>query len=206
MLKVYHAPNTRSLRVLWLLEELNAPYERATVEFTPAYLQSPQHLALHPLGKLPAIDDDGLILNESGAIVQYILAKHAGSHLEPKLGTPVYGKYLQWLHFAEATVMPPISQIVQHSFRKPKEERIPAVVDDAKATLAKLFALLERELKGKTYICGDDFTAADIMLGYDLNLCKLIQISFADYPNVAAYFERLTARPAFQKAVGDVKS
>ncbi|MDO8288468.1 MAG: glutathione S-transferase family protein [Parvibaculum sp.] len=200
MLKVYHAPNTRSIRVLWLLEELGVPYDKETVEFNPAYLQSPKHLAIHPLGKVPAIDDEGLILNESGAIVQYILAKHAGSHLEPKLGTPAYGKYLQWLHFAEATVMPPIGQIVQHSFRKPKEERIPAVVDDAKATLAKLFKLLDHELEGRDYICGETFTAADIMLGYDLNLCKLIQVSFDEYPNLSAYFERLSARPAFKRA------
>ena len=107
MLKVYHAPNTRSLRVIWLLEEMGLPYEREMVEFTPANLQSPAYLAIHPLGKVPAIDDDGLILTESGAIVQYLLAKHPGSHLTPDIGTPAYGKYLQWLHFAEATVMPP---------------------------------------------------------------------------------------------------
>lgn len=200
MLKVYHAPNTRSLRVLWLLEELGTPYDKALVEFTPAALQSPEYLAVNPLGKLPAIDDDGLILNESGAIVQYILAKHAGSHLEPKLGTPTYGKYLQWLHFAEATVMPPISQIIQHSIRKPEAERLPAVVADAKATLTKLFTVLNKELAQKPYICGDNFTAADIMLGYDLNLCKLIRISTDDHPHLTAYFDRLTARPGFKKA------
>lgn len=200
MLKVYHAPNTRSLRVLWLLEELGAPYEKETVEFSPSFLQSPQFLAVNPLGKLPAIDDDGLILNESGAIVQYILAKHAGSHLEPQLGTPAYGKYLQWLHFAEATVMPPISQIIQHSFRKPEAERLPAVVEDAKATLAKLLSIINKELAQKPYICGDEFTAADIMLGYDLNLCKLIRVSLDDYPHLKAYFDRLTARPGFKKA------
>lgn len=200
MLKVYHAPNTRSLRVVWLLEELGASYDKETVEFTPAYLQSPAHLAVHPLGKLPAIDDEGLILNESGAIVQYLLAKHAGSHLEPKRGTPTYGKYLQWLHFAEATVMPPISQFIQHSFRKAEAERLPAVVEDAKATLTKLFTFLDGELAQRTYICGDEFTAADIMLGYDLNLCKLIRIPFDAHPHLTAYFERLAERPGFKKA------
>lgn len=205
MLKVYHAPNTRSIRVLWLLEELGVPYDKQTVEFTPAYLQSPEYLAVHPLGKLPAIEDDGLVLNESGAIVQYILAKHAGSHLEPKLGTPAYGTYLQWLHFAEATVMPPISQIVQHTFRKAKEDRIPAVVEDAKAQLHKLLTYLDKVLADRPFICGEQFTAADIMLGYDLNLTKLIGVSLDEHKPVADYFARLSARPAFQKAVAVAK-
>lgn len=202
MLKVYHAPNTRSIRVLWLLEELGAPYEKAVVEFTPAYLQSPAHLAVHPLGKLPAIDDDGLILNESGAIVQYILAKHAGSHLEPRLGTPVYGKYLQWLHFAEASFMPPLSQYMQHTFRKPKEERVASVAEEAQGTLGKVLGVLDKNLSATPYICGDDFTAADVMLGYDLHLANLVRIPLDSHANVAAYFERLKARPAYQKAVG----
>ena len=203
MLKVYHAPNTRSLRVIWLLEEMGLPYEREMVEFTPANLQSPAYLAVHPLGKVPAIDDDGLILTESGAIVQYLLAKHSGSHLTPDIGTPAYGKYLQWLHFAEATVMPPIGQIVQHTFRKPKEERLQSVIDESNATLGRYMTLLDKELANKEFICGDQFTAADIMLGYDLNLCKIIRFSLDPYPNVAAYFARLSARPAFQRATAN---
>lgn len=200
MLKVYHAPNTRSLRVVWLLEELDVPYDKEMVEFTPANLQSPAYLAIHPLGKLPAIDDDGLVLTESGAIVQYILAKHSNNHLAPDIGTPAYGKYLQWLHFAEATMMPPIVQIVQHMFRKPKEERLQVVIDEAKVILNRYMALLDKELAARNFICGEEFTAADIMLGYDLNLCKIIGFSLDNYPNVSAYFARLTARPAFQKA------
>jgi glutathione S-transferase len=165
-------------------------------------LQSDPYLAIHPLGKVPAIDDDGLILNESGAIVQYILAKHAGSHLEPKLGTPTYGKYLQWLHFAEATFMPPVSLIIQHSFRKPAEERVPSVLTDAQAALGKVLALLDRELASRPFICGEAFTAADIMLGYDLFLCNLIGVPLAEYGNVLAYFDRLSSRPGFKAAGG----
>ncbi|MGV8997186.1 MAG: glutathione S-transferase family protein [Parvibaculaceae bacterium] len=202
MLKVYHAPNTRSIRVLWLLEELGVPYDKETVEFNSAYLQSAKHLAIHPLGKLPAIDDEGLVLNESGAIVQYILAKHAGSHLEPKLGTPIYGKYLQWLHFAEASVMPPVSTIIQHTIRKAKEDRVESVLAEGRAGLAKVMAVMEKELAKGPYICGDTFTAADIMLGYDLYLCNLIGATFADHKNVTAYYERLAARPGFLKATG----
>jgi len=200
LLKVYHAPNTRSVRVLWLLEELGAPYEKQTVEFDPKYLQSPAHLAIHPLGKLPAIDDDGLVLNESGAIVQYILAKHAGSHLEPKLGTPAYGKYLQWLHFAEATFMPPVSQIIQHTFRKPEAERVASVLAEAQETLKKVLGVLDGDLSGKKFICGENFTAADIMLGYDLLLCKLIGVPLDNHDNISGYFGNLAARPAFLKA------
>ncbi len=200
MLKVYHAPNTRSLRVLWLLEELGTPYEKATVEFSPAYLQSPEYLAVNPLGKLPAIDDEGLILNESGAIVQYILAKHAGSHLEPQLGTPTYGKYLQWLHFAEASYMPPLSQYMQHTFRKPKEERVASLAAEAQTTLGKMLSVLDKSLASNDFICGDTFTAADVMLGYDLHLSNLVRLPLEPYANVTAYFERLKIRPAYQKA------
>ena len=201
MLKVYHAANTRSIRVIWLLEELGVPYKKEVVEFNPTKLQSPDYLAIHPLGKLPAIDDDGLILTESGAILQYLLAKHSHSHLTPELGTPGYGKYLQWFHFAEATVMPPISQILQHTIRKPEKDRVQSVVVDAKAALDKCMKVLDRELANKPFLCGDQLTAADIMLGYDLYLYTFVGIPMDDYPNVIAYFARLTERPGFQKAI-----
>ncbi|MBC7104172.1 MAG: glutathione S-transferase family protein [Parvibaculum sp.] len=200
MLKIYHAKNTRSVRIVWLCEELGIPYELKTLNFSPDDLQSKAYLAVHPLGKVPSIDDDGLILNESGAIAQYLLAKHGSGRLEPKSGTADYGKYLQWFHFAEATLMVPLGNIAQHSFIRPEDKRIPQVAAEAVESAKKMLGILDKELAGKDFICGKDFTAADIMLGYSLLLCKMFGLLTGEYPNTGAYFARLAARPAFQKA------
>ena len=194
MLKIYHAKNTRSVRIVWLCEELGIPYELKTLNFSPDDLQSETYLAVHPLGKVPSIDDDGLILNESGAIAQYLLAKHGKGRLEPKSGTADYGKYLQWFHFAEATLMVPLGNIAQHSFIRPEDKRIPQVAAEAVESAKKMLGILDRELAGK------DFTAADIMLGYSLLLGKMFGLLTDEYANAGAYFARLAARPAFQKA------
>ena len=200
MLKIYHAKNTRSVRIVWLCEELGIPYELKTLNFSPDDLQSKAYLAVHPLGKVPSIDDDGLILNESGAIAQYLLAKHGKGRLEPKPGTADHGKYLQWFHFAEATFMVPLGNIAQHPFIRPEDKRIPQVAAEAVESAKKMLGVLEQELTGKDFICGKDFTAADIMLGYSLLLCKMFGLLTGEYPNTGAYFARLAARPAFQKA------
>lgn len=200
MIKVYHAPNTRSVRIVWLLEELGLPYELKTLAFNPKDLQSEEYLAIHPFGQVPSIDEDGLILNESGAITQYILAKYAKGRLEPKAGTPEHARFLYWLHFAEATFMPPLGNIAQHAFIRPEADRIPQLVTESQAKAKKVLSVLDRELADKPFICGNDFTAADTMLGYNLLLCKMFGLLSDDYPNVVAYFGRLAARPGFQKA------
>ena len=200
MLKIYHAQNTRSVRIVWLCEELGIPYELKTLKFAPEDLQSETYLAIHPLGKVPSIDDDGLILNESGAIAQYLLTKHGKGRLEPKPGTDEFGKYLHWFHFAEATFMGPLGNIAQHSFIRPEDQRIPQVAAEAAEGAKKILGILDRELADKDYICGTEFTAADVMLGYDLLLCKLFGLLSEDYPNVNAYFGLLGERPGFQKA------
>ncbi|PKQ04720.1 MAG: glutathione S-transferase [Alphaproteobacteria bacterium HGW-Alphaproteobacteria-11] len=200
MLKIYHAKNTRSVRVVWLCEELGIPYETKVLKFAPDVLQSPEYLAVHPLGKVPAIDDDGLVLNESGAILQYLMEKHGAGGLEPKPGSAGRGRYLHWFHFAEATMMGPIGNIAQHSFIRPEDKRIPQVAAEAVESAQRMLGILEKELAGKEYICGSEFTAADIMLGYDLLLCKLFGLLSDDLKNVNAWFARLSARPGFQKA------
>ncbi|HCX66599.1 glutathione S-transferase family protein [Parvibaculum sp.] len=200
MLKIYHAPNTRSLRLIWLCEELGIPYDLQTLKFTAEDLQSEKYLALHPLGKVPSIDEDGLVLNESGAIAQYLMAKHGKGRLEPEPGTAEYGKYLQWFHFAEATFMVPLGNIAQHTFVRPEDQRIPQVAAESVESAKKILGILDKELAGKDFICGKALTAADIMLGYDLFLCKMFGLLSDDYPNVGSYFNRLASRDAFKKA------
>jgi len=201
MIKLYHSPRTRSVRIYWLLEELGVPYELHTVAFTPETLKSPEYLEVNPLGKVPSIQDDGLTMFESGAIVEYVLEKYGHGRLAPKPGTPERGRYLQWLHFGEATVLPPLSDIAQHMMFKPEAERIPAVVADASTRAMAVLGVLEQALANKPYICGSDFSAADIMIGYGLLLVKWFGLLGDRYPNVAKYLARLEQRPALQKAL-----
>ncbi|MFA7638754.1 MAG: glutathione S-transferase family protein [Parvibaculum sp.] len=200
MLKIYHAKNTRSVRILWLCEELGIPYDLKTLAFSPDTLQSPEYLAVHPLGKVPAIEDEGEVMNESGAISQYLLEKHGNGRLEPKPGSAKRKRFLHWFHFAEATLMVPIGNIAQHTLIRPEDKRIPQVAAEAVESTKKMLAIVEANLEGLEYICGDEFTAADIMLGYALMLCSLFGLLTNEFPKVKAYYERISSRPAFAKA------
>ena len=201
MIKLYHSARTRSVRIYWLLEELGVPYELATIAFTPDSLKSPEYLKVNPLGKVPSIQDGALTMFESGAIVEYILETYGNGRLAPPPGTPARGAFLQWLHFAESTAMPPLSDMAQHTMFKPEDERIPAVVADGAKRAAAVLGVVEAALAGKSYLLGNDFSAADIMLGYALLLMKWFGLLSDAYPNVLAYLARLEARPALQKAL-----
>ena len=198
MLKLYHAQLTRSIRIIWLLEELGIPYELATVAFKPPRHSFEQDT---PTGKFPALEDDGQVLFESGAIVEYLIEKYGKGRLAPAIGTPDRGPYLQWLHFAEATAFPPIGDIARHSMFLPEAERIPQVAADGRVRAKNALDVLERGLKGKDYIVGKELTGADIMMGYFLMAARMLGCVGAEHPNVAAYWERLAARPGFQKAL-----
>ncbi|HZR81522.1 MAG TPA: glutathione S-transferase family protein [Candidatus Binatia bacterium] len=198
MIKLYHAPMTRSLRVLWLLEELGVPYETVNLAF-PADLQKPDYLARSPLGKVPAIEDGDVRMVESGAIVEYLVEKYGGGRLAPPPGSPRRPEYLQWLHWAEATAMPSLGLYFQNIMIKPENERIPAAAEEAKTNIAKWLAVLDKHLAGRKFVAGDEFTAADVMLGYTVAGAKFSGMA-ASYPNVLAYAARLEERPAYQRA------
>src|SRR6185436_19852586 len=132
MIKLYHAPLTRSIRIYWLLEELGLPYELSIVKFTPGKTPFAQAT---PYGKVPAIEDGDVVMIESGAILEYILEKSGQGRLAPAPGTAARPAFLQWVYFSEATVLPPVGDIVRHTLFKPEPERIPAVVEDARGLL-----------------------------------------------------------------------
>ena len=201
MLKVYHAPNTRSIRVVWALEELGIPHEVKKLAFNPKELQSAEYLGVHPLGKVPAIQDDGFTMTESGAIVEYLVAKYGKGKLMPAYGSNEYGACLMWIHFAEATLTAPLGSIAQHSFALPQEKRLPQVVAMATEQVKRMLGIIDKELAGKEFILGKEFSAADIMLGYSVHLAKLLRMPVDDYANVAAYYARLASRPGLQKAL-----
>lgn len=202
MITLYHIRGSRSCRVRWLLEELGLEYKLEPLSFRDGSLQSPAYLAKNPLAKVPTIEDDGEVLFESGAIVEYLLERYGGGRLAPKPGDPQRGKFLQWLHWCEATLCPPLGEIAQNAFMKPENERIAAVVPDAQKRLGKVLRVLEEELEQKDFLLGGEFSAADIMAGYALHLAKLLGQLGEEYPRLHAYLERLGARPAFQTGFG----
>jgi glutathione S-transferase len=129
MIKLYHAQFTRSIRILWLLEELGLPYELVKVAFKPPRYSFEQDT---PTGKFPSMEDGGVVLFESGAILEYLIEKYGKGRLAPPAGSPDRGLYLQWVHFAEATAFPPIADLAQHTMFLPEAQRIPQVAADAR--------------------------------------------------------------------------
>jgi glutathione S-transferase len=197
VITLYHVPLSRSLRVRWLLEELGLPHELVTRSF--ADLKRPEHLALHPLGKVPVLRDGDLVLHESGAILQHLLERYGAGRLEPKPGTPERALFWQWFHYAEATLTPPLGLIVRHTALLPEAERIPAVVDFARQTAGDVFAVVERALAGQAWLLSE-FGAADVMLGYSVKLASLLRVVGEAQPNLRAYLGRCEERLAWRRA------
>ena len=198
MIKLYFAPRTRSVRILWLLEELELPYQLERVEFIPPARKFFGQQT--PTGKLPTIEDGDVVMCESGAIVEYILERYGKGRLSPPVGSPGRAAFLQWLHFAESTAFPPLGILVWLALYRDDAGQHAAIVEDARARAAMGLDFLERALEGKTYLLGDDFSAADIMMGFTLVAAQLLGVLDDRYPGLNAYLMRLMNRPAFQKA------
>jgi glutathione S-transferase len=199
-MKLYHCAKARSVRVLWLLEELGMDYELETMPFDPKALQAADFLEISPLGKVPVLIDGTTRMFESVAIVEYLLNHYAGDALQPDADDPEYGQFLQWLHFGESTLMGPIAAIMTNRFVLAEDERDERAVERAIKQLDRYTSLINDELQGRDYLLGDEFTAADIVVGYAFFAMRLIRVMPTDYPNVTAWFERLMARPAYQTA------
>lgn len=199
MLTVYHVPLTRSLRVLWLCQELGLPHQVQTVDFAPAYRASPEWRALNPVGKVPAMTDGGFTMFESGAMVQYLLDRYGKGRLQPEPGTEAHGLYLQWSWFAEATYARPIGEIVNHRRAFGESGEIPAVVEEMKGRARLCSEAVDRALRGRSHLLGEEFSAADIMMGYSVMLAQRFS-STEGLDDLNAYWARLSARPAYQRA------
>lgn len=201
MIRIYHAKGTRSMRLIWLCEELGLPYEAVAVDFTPAGRAKPEWRKLSPTGKVPAIHDGEFSMFESGAIVEYLLERYGKGRLRPAPGTPESGLYLQWSWFAEATFARPLGDIAQHTVVRPEPQRIPAVVEDARARTIVCLDALEAAVPGGRYLVNGGFTAADIMMGYTLFLARRFGVlTTSNYPSVNAYLARLETHAGFIKA------
>ncbi len=198
MLKLHHAPRSRSLRIVWLMAELGLEYELNQMKFHPSDLKSDDHRARHPLGRVPVLEDGDTTIYESGAIVWYVCAKHAGGRLLRDTGDAEYAAFLQWFHYAEGMVMPPVNTIVVHTLLLPEDRRDAVVLGQAQRLLNKALAPVDEALEGKDYLAGE-FSAADIMLGHASWVGKNLGQVTDDMKNLQAYVARLEARPGFQK-------
>ena len=122
-MKIHHAPNTRSVRAIWLMEELGLPYEIEIYKLGDPAMRAPDYLKVHPMGRVPALEDGDVTVFESGAIVEYVLARHGEGLLRPAAASPEFPSYLQWLHYAEGMIMPPINNYVVETILLPPERR-----------------------------------------------------------------------------------
>ena len=200
MITLYFAPFTRAVRIRWLLEELGLPYDLRRVAFTPPERAFSQAT---PLGKFPVIEDGDVTICESGAIVEYVLERYGNGRLAPPVGSPLRGEFLQWVHFAEATAFPPLGVIVWHRLYKRDEDRIPDVIESARERAIAAFEFVERRLVGRSYLLGEEFSAADVMMGFTLMAAQALGVLDDRHPPLLRYLERLQARPAFQRAQAD---
>jgi len=200
MLKLHHAPNSRAGRILWLLEELELPYEINSMKFHPSDLKSDEHRSRHPLGRIPVLEDEEVIIYESGAIVEYILARHAPGKLKPAITSKLFPSYLQWFHYCEGMVMPAMNTIVVQTIILPEERRNAEILGQAQRLLSKSLIPVNESLENKKYLIGG-FSAVDIMLGHSLYMSKKLKCVNEKLINILNYLSRIEARPCFQKAI-----
>ena len=200
MLTLHFAPNSRAGRIVWLLEELGLDYELNRMDFHPKDLKSNEHRARHPLGRVPVLDDGDVRIYESGAIVEYIVARHTDGALRPAVDSPLFPAYLQWFHYCEGMVMPPVNTIVVQTILLPPERQNKEALGQAQRLLTKALAPVNEQLEGKDYLIGD-FSAADVMLGHACFMSRRLGCVADDMTHLQAYVERVEARPAFQKAM-----
>lgn len=200
MLKLHFAPNSRAGRIAWLLGELDLPYELNRMDFHPKALKSDEHRARHPLGRVPVLEDGDVRIYESGAIVEYVLERHKNGGLKPKVDDDRYPMYLQWFHYCEGMIMPPVNTVVVHTVLLPEERRDATVLGQAKRLLTNGLNPVNEALEGKDYLIGD-FSAADIMLGHACFMSNRIGSVTDEMTNLKRYVGNIANRPAFKKAM-----
>ncbi len=196
MLTVHHLNDSRSQRVLWLLEELGTPYEiRHYARNATTRLAPPELMAVHPLGKSPVIEDDGLTVIESGAIVDYIIRRHGGGRLQPASGTGEYEVYNQWLHYAEGSAMLPL---MLRLYTGRVGEAAAPLKPRIDSELANHLGYVNRSLEGRDYLLGSELTGADIQMSFVGEAARDLRVQ---YPAMDAWVRRLQARPAYRRAL-----
>ena len=213
-LTVHHLNNSRSQRVLWLLEELGLPYEITRYERNPQTMLAPPELRkVHPLGKSPVVTtDDGLVLAESGAIIETVIERYGQGRLAPAAGTPESLRYRYWMHFAEGSAMSPL--LLKLVFDKIEGSKMPffakpiakAIAGKAKGSFVMPninahLDYMESELGKSRWFAGEEFSGADIQMSFPIEAAQARGGLDKARPKLMAYLERIHARPAYKKAL-----
>jgi len=214
MITVHHLNNSRSQRVLWLLEELEVPYELQKYQRDARTMLAPPELVrVHPLGKSPVLSDAGITVAESGAIVEYLLDTYAAGRLKPPAGTDERRRFTYWLHFAEGSAMPPLllklifdrigSGEGMPFFAKPIARGIASKVKArmVEPNLKRQLDFMEGELARSAWFAGDDFSAADIQMSFPVEAAAQRAGLDASRPKLMAFLKRIHARPGYKKAL-----
>jgi glutathione S-transferase len=213
VITIHHLNNSRSQRILWLLEELGVAYEIKRYQRDPAtMLAPPELLAVHPLGKSPVITDEAHTIAESGAIIEYLLERYDDGRLLPPPGTPERLRYRYWLHFAEGSAMTPlllklifdrIGAAPMPFFVKPIARGISAKVTRAfiAPNLTRHLDFMESELSAREWFAGDEFSAADIQMSFPLEVSRQRGGLDDRRPKLMQFLERIHARAAYQRAL-----
>jgi len=213
MIVVHHLENSRSQRILWLLEELGVPYEVKRYERDAQTMLAPASLrAVHPLGKSPVVTDGDLTIAESGAIIEYLAGRYGNGLLVPPAGSPEHLRYLYWLHYAEGSAMPPL--LLKLVFDRIETAPMPffvrpiarQIAGRAKSTFIEPqirlhLDYMESELGKHAWFAGEELTAADVQMSFPLEAAAARAGLDARFPKLSAFLERVHARPAYQRAL-----
>ena len=201
MLTVHHLGRSQSERIVWLCEELLLDYELKRYGRDPATrLAPPEYKALHPIGTAPVVTDGGLVLGESGAIIEYIIAKYGRGRLVRQASHPEFASYLYWLHYANGSFQALLHRtLVARRLEPPPEHRI---LVDLQARLGRALDFMNRRLGEADYLAGGELTAADIMMVFSLTTMRTFTAyDLKPYPRILAYLRRIGAREAYQRAM-----
>ncbi len=201
MIKLYGFPGTRSSRIQWVLEEAKAPYELVMVNLREGAHKSPEHLARHIHGLVPAYEEGSLKLIESAAMSMHIADKFEAAKLAPAVGTDARARYYELITYAISTLDEHVIPMYLHEKVYPAAMKDPKVAERSKPVFAKSAEFLAKELGAGPWLLGETFTAADAVVGYDLALAAQIGL-LEGHPTLQAYVGRLVDRPAFKKAMG----
>lgn len=212
MLTVHHLENSRSQRILWLLEELEAEYEVKRYERESSGLAPEALTEVHPLGKSPVITHDSVTVAESGAIIEYLIDHFGDGHLLPPEGSKERLAYTFWLHYAEGSVMPlmiialilgRIESAPMPFFIKPIARGITGKVRSSylDQNLVRHLSFMNQSLDEQPWFCGKDFSAADVQMGFPLEAAEVRTDLRQHYPNLASFLDRIRERPAYQRAL-----
>jgi len=196
MLKVHHLNNSRSQRILWLLEEMGVPYEIVKYQrMTPVPLAPPELKEVHPLGKSPVLEDGKRRIAESGAIVEYLIDTYGKGKFKPAEGSDDHWKYIEWMHFAEGSAMLPLLMALYTGMMGDAAAMLKPRVD---SEIANHLSYMEEAIKGRDFFVGNELTGADIML---LFVAEAAGARLEPYPSLMAYRKRMHDRPAYLRGI-----